>query len=102
LPSAIRLDGYDVPDAFRSCAESRCKEALTDKNAALNASDTEMNRIGLVCSLILVNANLHGIMDHFTGADCSPHQPAVNKTDSGAEPASHSWSIGDGFEGLDP
>jgi hypothetical protein len=43
-----------VPDAFRSCAESRSNEALTDQNVTLSAIDTAKTRIGLVLSLILV------------------------------------------------
>jgi hypothetical protein len=37
LPSAIPSEEYTVSDAFRSCADRRRNEALTDPNARLSA-----------------------------------------------------------------
>src|SRR5258708_9588832 len=85
LPSAIRLEGYIVPDAFRSCAESRSNEALTDQNATLSAIDPEKTRIGLVLSLFLVMHDLHRIPNHSTCDDCASHQPAGQQNGSGAK-----------------
>src|SRR5436305_4365215 len=81
LPSAIRLEGCIVPDAFRSCAESRSNEALTDQNATLSAIDTAKTRIGLVLSLILVMHDLRRIPNHSTCDHCASHQSAVSKTE---------------------
>jgi hypothetical protein len=85
LPSDIRLEGYIVPDAFRSCAESRFNEALTGQNATLSAVDTAKTRIGLVLYLILVMQDLHRIPNHSTCDDCASHQPAGQQNGSGAK-----------------
>ena len=84
LPSAIRLDGYIVPDAFRSCAESRSNEALTDQNATLSAIDMAKSRISLLLSLILLMHDLHRIPNYSTCDDSLLTSLRVSKTDPAA------------------
>src|SRR3954467_413201 len=76
LLSAIRLEGYIVPDAFRSCAESRSNEALTGQNATASANNTEKTRISPVLYLILVMQTLDRIPNDSTCDDCASRQPA--------------------------
>ena len=85
LPSAIHLEEYTVPGAFRSCAERRSNEELTDQNAVLSAIDTTKTRIGLVLSLTLVMNDLHRVPNHSTCDACAFHQPAGQQTGSGTK-----------------
>jgi hypothetical protein len=71
LPSAIRLEEYIVPDAFRSCAERRSREALTDPNPILSAIEATQTRIGLVLSITLVINGLPLVPNHSTFDACS-------------------------------